>query len=66
MGILEFIRGGLASTTYLIFIIVTAIMCAIWIFKGWRDELPETSDFAVVCAIILIVAVAAHLWALPY
>ena len=65
MGIFELIRGGLASNTYLFFIIVAAIAYAIWVIKGWKDHLPETSAFAVVGAIILIVAGAAHFWALP-
>ena len=63
MTFLEFVRGGLASDTYLIICVGAAVFCAYLVFRAWMNRMPETAAFAWVCVVILLVAFGAHFWA---
>lgn len=63
MTFLEFIRGGLASDTYLIICLVAVVFCAALVIASRKNQMPETAAFAWVCVVILLVAFGARFWA---
>lgn len=60
MTFFDFIRGGLASDTFLIICVVAAVFCAALVFRAWKNRVPEASGFTWACLVILGLAFAAH------